>query len=624
MTRATRESDINDDYMDDIQRRSRVASGLNTFQKHFGRDFPAFTQKVLSWNPDYLVPVAKKACKLLKTVPRLVPLQRNPELVKYRSFFELTNTPVKGKRIAVIDDATQYTSTLLDYRRYFESRGATVATFCFVGHDELRQGLRWKEDTQAEVTKWLSEPAYQEYILQQSYHLLTSGAHFDLDHLILEVPLRPSDFESFLSELRPRGYLLFVEDYFLRTPTKRFSLDSVSFFDSIPYLNHKSISIGPVRKIKFAYDPVEEKLSFSPLVFPSWRYSDMKYTGPLFESVPFALPYARAEHLEQRDTSALLRTYTNIQLTAAVSLAKAFVDEVWREFGNQRAITMRRNDLDALIGVSAANEFMNSTTQFLEGAFAYDFSNRTQVRTRKAKPKYSTFAAVIDELKRGYQHQLAQHRSRVGLHYFITYEDLFMSYRDTVELSEHLDYYCDFGILVPGNVIRHGCITRGCRTGEPDGDYNWKRTQILIHLAIDQLRGALTKSASVEPTAVNKLLANFVFDYPSETHHELHCLFGEPYHFGTLVRVHHRHRAPSNPSIYEWDRIAPRFYKWDEVRRKFIAKRPRSLAKEARALFDDEEQVPLRRNRHVFLTPGKYLQSLQICRCSQFVIDLPG
>lgn len=109
----------------DLRAARSVAPDMNTFQKHFIRDFPAFTRKILSWNPDYLVPVAKKACKLLKTMPLLVPLRRNPDLVKYRSFFELTNAPVKGKRIAVVDDATQYTSTLLDYRRYFESRGAT-------------------------------------------------------------------------------------------------------------------------------------------------------------------------------------------------------------------------------------------------------------------------------------------------------------------------------------------------------------------------------------------------------------------------------------------------------------------------------------------------------------------
>ena len=69
---------------------------MNTFEKHF-LDFPAFVEMVMSWEPDFLVPVAKKGCKLIKTVENLPQLCSNPELIKYRSFFELTNPPVQGK-----------------------------------------------------------------------------------------------------------------------------------------------------------------------------------------------------------------------------------------------------------------------------------------------------------------------------------------------------------------------------------------------------------------------------------------------------------------------------------------------------------------------------------------------
>src|SRR6266487_911792 len=73
---------------------------MNTFERNFVPDFPAFVEKVLRWNPHHVVPVAKKACKLLKTIDPPPALRRNPDLVKYRSFFELTNCSVKGKRIA--------------------------------------------------------------------------------------------------------------------------------------------------------------------------------------------------------------------------------------------------------------------------------------------------------------------------------------------------------------------------------------------------------------------------------------------------------------------------------------------------------------------------------------------
>jgi adenine/guanine phosphoribosyltransferase-like PRPP-binding protein len=105
----------------------------NTFNEYF-EGFSEFLKKILGWNPDYVVPVAKKACKLLKTLPDTDAFRQNPDLIKYRNYFKFTNSDIRGKRIAVVDDATQYTSTLQEYRRYFENLGATVRTFSFVGH----------------------------------------------------------------------------------------------------------------------------------------------------------------------------------------------------------------------------------------------------------------------------------------------------------------------------------------------------------------------------------------------------------------------------------------------------------------------------------------------------------
>jgi hypothetical protein len=180
---------------------------MNTFEKHFC-DFRAFVEKVLSWGPDYLVPVAKKGFKLIKTLEDLPQLRSNPELIKYRSFFELTNPSVQGKKVAVLDDATQYTATLQEYRRYFENHGAIVRTFSFVGHEALVTGKRWKEDPLVEIAKPLPEPVYQEYILQQSYHLLRSGCHFDLDHLIFEISLPRDSIDRILTKMMAYGQLL--------------------------------------------------------------------------------------------------------------------------------------------------------------------------------------------------------------------------------------------------------------------------------------------------------------------------------------------------------------------------------------------------------------------------------
>src|SRR5439155_7498679 len=175
----------------------------------------------------------------------------------------------------------------------------------------------------------LPEPVYQEYILQQAYHLLKSGNHFDLDHLVFEIPFQQSQIPDFQRRLRPLGLLLSVPDYFLRTSTHRFSLDDVSFFHQVPYIKHESIEIGPLRKMKFAYDPVSARLFFSPLVFPTWNFRKCDIGAPLFQDVPFSLPYDIPDFTDKGNEGSLLRVYYNLQFAYAVSLAKAFVQELF-------------------------------------------------------------------------------------------------------------------------------------------------------------------------------------------------------------------------------------------------------------------------------------------------------
>src|SRR3972149_4449940 len=102
---------------------------MNTFQRYFSK-FPKFERRILAWHPDFIVPVAKKGCKLLKISNRLNGIR--PDLIRYRTYFEMNAPALTGRKIAVVDDATQFTSTLQEYREFFEKRGAKVRTFSFL------------------------------------------------------------------------------------------------------------------------------------------------------------------------------------------------------------------------------------------------------------------------------------------------------------------------------------------------------------------------------------------------------------------------------------------------------------------------------------------------------------
>lgn len=183
-------------------------------------------------------------------------------------------------------------------------------------------------------------------------------------------------------------------------------------------------------------------------------------------------------------------------------------------------------------------------------------------------------------------------KTRLDVHYYMTYEELFERFHDKISLSEYIDYYCDLGVLVPETIFQQNRILRAFRTGEPNSDYNWQRTQILIPIAIEQLRRSLKpKGGSVDPMVLNKLLSNFVYDYPSDQHHELHCLIGEPYTFGTLVRTYHHHRAYSRPSIYKAEKISP-YYRFDGKHKKFTAINTPEIAQKIKYLFDERQEIP--------------------------------
>ena len=40
---------------------------MNTFEKHFQR-FPSFVKRILGWQPDFIVPVAKKGLQIVEVL----------------------------------------------------------------------------------------------------------------------------------------------------------------------------------------------------------------------------------------------------------------------------------------------------------------------------------------------------------------------------------------------------------------------------------------------------------------------------------------------------------------------------------------------------------------------------
>jgi hypothetical protein len=458
--------------------------------------------------------------------------------------------------------------------------------------ESLFTGRRERYDAESRIKIFLREPVYQEYILQQSYHLLHSGHHFDLDHIVFQTRASADVVKALQFHLSKCGTLIPYADDLFDERVDRFSLDQPDFFKDAPFLRDPNITIGHVCKLKFAYEHDTQQLFFSPLVFPTWRFEAAEHGASLFADAPFAPPFAVPTVIDTRNPSALRRAYFDLMILFTAAFAKAFLQTLPSQCKLQD-VTIRTYDLDATIGLERTRKLTQDIITYVTTPPATDFAAPAEkmVVAREWGKPYGNFASVMADLKDGYRQLVNRRGSRLGVHYVVPYDELFARYDDAVELSANLDYYCDFGVLVPETIISGTTITRGCRSGEPEPSYGWQRTGVLIPLVIQHfLADSDPPETHLKPMTLHKLLANFNYDYPHEQYKELHCLVPETYRFGTLMKVYHHLHARSKPSIYEHEKISSH-YMYDRRKRAFRANET-DFVELAKTYFDDEQQVP--------------------------------
>lgn len=553
-------------------------------------------------------------------------IREHKEIIKYRKYFELNDKHLYKKKIAVLDDATQYTSTLKDYRNYFEKeKGGNVRTFSFIGHEDLLEGKRWKEDELAEIEIYLPEPSYQEYILQQAYFLAYSGKHFDLDHIVFELPLKEDDFSRIFKSIKRFADVISYEELVGGNIIK-FSASKFCSMKSVDYLNDPFISPGWIQKVKLAYFKKHKKLLMSPMIFPTWDFSQSHLNGNSFSAVPFLLPFDLPNQLNKKDKTIMHRAYHNIYYISAISLLKLFLDKISSQMSiNLDYLKAQEEDLGAIMDLSRAKTILKDALKYLRSPYSSRQLLTEQLNdiypSENQRFPFKYFKEVVDYLKKKYKEKTLKKKTFVGVHYYISYDELFKKFENKELLSESIDYWCDLGVIVGGTFIKKGLITRGIRTGEPT-DLDWQRTQVLIPIAIQQFcKEKGRKQNKIEPTILDKILSNFIYDYPCQGYGGLHSFIGEPYTYGTLISVKHVLRAPFPRNLYS--RNISIYYLWDKKTKMFQSLKPKQLAKKIGKLFHEKDQAPyseivayfrLLARIYVHFKNVEVLNMLSICR----------
>ena len=547
----------------------------NIFKKYYS-DIHIFTKAILSKNPDFIVPVEKKGCKLLRftndegssiTGIELDDLQ---ERIRYYQFFENTKVDLNGRTIAIVDDATKHTSQLWKYRQKFEKAGAKVLTYSFVGHNNLKENMpEWRHhDKDAKIYHYLNEATYQEYILQQSKYLSGKENHFDIDHFVVRFPLSKERFNVLVELLDKIGEIKYTNDVYTPPEIKKITLFHFNYCTAVKYFC-SAVSDGQLQKIRITYNRQNETATVAAMSFPIWDSTQTRAID-FFKNIPFMLPYEHNEFIKNDGI------YMNLCYVFHVELMKNFLKSICKVV-DISDITIVDQDICAFVGDNRALKVCESAKLFFQSEHS-KFDDNIFESSPKPKLKidsiidtnFESVIEIMDTLRGEYEKR--ENENPLEAEYFLSYEEIFEKYTGYTNLTKWIDILSDRGALVARNRERNGVFFRACRSGEPLPTPQQNKTQAILPIAVNLLGAAVDGEFEIDTVVLDRILVNFARDI----HPELHTLFSKPYLFGPRTYANIYLNNEKEVSIYDISSIS-RYCTHDRKKKMFRAPNTRYI-----------------------------------------------
>ena len=580
---------------------------MKDWKATYGKKLRSFLKEIFDWSPDYIVPVGRKCAKLF----RIVDLPDNfYRRVYYKEHFDFLGIPIANKKIAIIDDSVRHGSALRHYRDHLmEKNPREIQTFAFVGHMGLKDGTHITYEPKMRVKIFLSEPAYQDYLIEQAEFLLNEGFYQDVHHLVLEIDLGPAKDgigNELFSCLEKTGYTYPIAPF--RVKPMRFSVVDPGFFLKLSSLHPKGTFFEGINKLRFHIGE-HGRIILVPMVLPHLR-NEKECAMPEWET-PFKLPCQIIRSTKNHSMDKLCYWSSSLLLSAELGRTfLLFLKSKSEDFPGLvdvlDQLEVRDVDFIRYLGENLAKDLASAIKQFLLLP-EYKPPRNLMVKLdaalyKKKDVTYGTLtkwseASILDHLRTGYDKEVETAGTRVGVHYSLPLDALEkVGNAHPMLLMEILDSFCDVGILVPVVDPSKHPLERRWRTGEPEYDIDWKRNSFLIPLAIQTTRDEIGKK-EVGAMLLTKILANFAYDYPKRLPFcRLHCLERDPYIDGTLVRIYHPIRAKIPVSVYDFRKAGNRYkYKKAEgTRRGYFYTAANVLDdKDFDGMFGNDQRIPI-------------------------------
>ena len=235
-------------------------------KKYFSR-FNEFVDLIGSWNPDYIVPIGRKAYKLLKANKKQI--GTFSDKIFFKEYFEFCQPNINGAKVAVFDDSANYGTTLYVHRIFFETLGAEVNYYAFaIKESNFKNSLYRNPNTTYKLR--FGDQEYLEYLSCQKEFLMSIDEPLDIDHLVLNLELTSSEnLEEIIFILGSIGRLHFFDH--VKKNVLKFSLDFPCLFKTEDIgKTSRFLKFDGISKIRFLVNKEKNILTIYSMVFPTF------------------------------------------------------------------------------------------------------------------------------------------------------------------------------------------------------------------------------------------------------------------------------------------------------------------------------------------------------------------
>lgn len=257
-----------------------IGLDLSEFAKEFKAAYREFQLNILRTSPDFFVPLERRAARLFDEWGE-IPSWFNGTVCYEQAFEYMTDSELRNKYIAILNDSVQHAATLRNIKARLERRGAIVSTFGLFGCRPFLEDSTQLNEPSVSVCLKLDPPEFMRATAHLTQHFLAQIRPPDVDHVMIKLILTGKKGRLSLEELL-RFLSEFGDVFLVRSPAEEkkvltITIDRPDLISADKLNSFRNVKLDGPFKIRLYWNLLTGECFCALIIYPTARLNPALY-----------------------------------------------------------------------------------------------------------------------------------------------------------------------------------------------------------------------------------------------------------------------------------------------------------------------------------------------------------